>query len=1064
MKYRLCFQWAFICAIVFLLTNPAAKTQTTTTKRGQGMLQDCAAVPLSSRGEFRAAARLTAPNIAFFKDAAVILEYDSIDDVHTVWDSLNYPDKRLQSGHFDWDRILQDLETVIDPANYSFVALYTVNEVTGWIWNGSTTGIAAKNIGSLNSLYSGRPPWNFSGTRANWKYLLEIPHMNSVDFIESQDVNLPNANSTLTLFHEIDHYWGVKITAQSAVGPREWNAATDPVAWLASCCAHWTWVWEEPGMPGIMYSGPSSNKFNAFDLYFMGLMGYNEAKTYTHQVYEEPRSEPPILHEVNLDSLIYALSLAGSGFYEGDGRRIPDLDPTAQNLRTLLVIVKGKADEFTPYQRFLLEQMAEAIPADWQTATWGRSAMSVGIDENGNGAAPYQVILAQPADLGFVPEEVVYLEWDRSPFAASYHLQVSEKPDFSTTIIDDNQLSSTSLDVPSLTEDTPYYWRVRARNATADWVWSEVRSFVRGAVSIEFGIFVDNTADSGPNSLRDAIEQANAYMGPDTIRFAIPLSDPAYTAGSGTWTIYPQNPLPVITDDSLVIDGFSQADFTGQDNNPNGPEIVINGSQSAQNYWGLRINSSANVISHLVINGFGNGPGIELIDAAAKNNTITDCYLGTGASGMAAVPNMQGIYLYQAMKNTIGGTMNDGGNLISGNSNNGIEFFGEQAAENTISGNFIGTDRTGVAALANGSIGIALYAATHDNCVGGLLPGEGNVISGNTNDGMRIGGDGNVILGNFVGTDSSGTVAVGNAWDGIGIWAGKGNKIGGSEAGAGNLVSGNGKLGIYVRTADNIIVGNKVGTDISGKAGFDTKQASGIGVGSGAKNNTVGPDNIVAFNYWGVQVWADSSVQNTITQNAIFSNETIGIMIRDGGNLELAPPVLTSFANGDLQGTAPAGAKVEIFSDAADQGQYYEGFATADATGNFNWQGTARGKYFTATATDAAGNTSAFSAPLQPTTVVEFSSELPQEFSLQQNYPNPFNPETTIAFALPHPAIVTLKIFNLLGNEIATLLQQPLSAGNHKVTFKAENLSSGVYFYHLQAGEFVQTRKMVLLF
>ncbi len=90
-------------------------------------------------------------------------------------------------------------------------------------------------------------------------------------------------------------------------------------------------------------------------------------------------------------------------------------------------------------------------------------------------------------------------------------------------------------------------------------------------------------------------------------------------------------------------------------------------------------------------------------------------------------------------------------------------------------------------------------------------------------------------------------------------------------------------------------------------------------------------------------------------------------------------------------------------------------------------------------------------------------AEHPETFTLAQNYPNPFNPTTTIRFSLGQRQKVTLKVFDLLGREVATLINNQLNAGEHAVTFKAKNLPSGVYVYRLQAGRFVQQRKMILM-
>ncbi|MGB5873397.1 MAG: YCF48-related protein [Bacteroidota bacterium] len=96
-------------------------------------------------------------------------------------------------------------------------------------------------------------------------------------------------------------------------------------------------------------------------------------------------------------------------------------------------------------------------------------------------------------------------------------------------------------------------------------------------------------------------------------------------------------------------------------------------------------------------------------------------------------------------------------------------------------------------------------------------------------------------------------------------------------------------------------------------------------------------------------------------------------------------------------------------------------------------------------------------------TGAEDAEQLPQEYMLLQNYPNPFNPSTTIAFAVPHGGFVTLKVYNLLGEEVATLIAGDHAAGTFKATWDASELPSGVYFYRLMAGDYVQTKKAVLM-
>jgi hypothetical protein len=93
----------------------------------------------------------------------------------------------------------------------------------------------------------------------------------------------------------------------------------------------------------------------------------------------------------------------------------------------------------------------------------------------------------------------------------------------------------------------------------------------------------------------------------------------------------------------------------------------------------------------------------------------------------------------------------------------------------------------------------------------------------------------------------------------------------------------------------------------------------------------------------------------------------------------------------------------------------------------------------------------------------EQTPELPREFTLSQNYPNPFNPTTTIKYDLPIDAHVTLKLYDVLGREVLTLVNEQAKAGYHSTTLDASRLSSGVYFYRIQAGQFSQTKKLILV-
>jgi hypothetical protein len=103
--------------------------------------------------------------------------------------------------------------------------------------------------------------------------------------------------------------------------------------------------------------------------------------------------------------------------------------------------------------------------------------------------------------------------------------------------------------------------------------------------------------------------------------------------------------------------------------------------------------------------------------------------------------------------------------------------------------------------------------------------------------------------------------------------------------------------------------------------------------------------------------------------------------------------------------------------------------------------------------------------PLDPATGVDdnYNPDAVKNLTLKQNYPNPSNTATTICFSVPNREKVTLKIFDLLGNEIATLLDEEISAGEHRIVFELKNLPTGVYFYRIQAGKSIDEKKLVIL-
>ena len=110
-----------------------------------------------------------------------------------------------------------------------------------------------------------------------------------------------------------------------------------------------------------------------------------------------------------------------------------------------------------------------------------------------------------------------------------------------------------------------------------------------------------------------------------------------------------------------------------------------------------------------------------------------------------------------------------------------------------------------------------------------------------------------------------------------------------------------------------------------------------------------------------------------------------------------------------------------------------------------------------------AFNSQTFQSECYNITDIREGENYPEEYLLSQNYPNPFNPTTTIKYQIPDKSYVTLKVFNVIGKEVAKLVNEVKPGGNYEVEFKGSGLTGGVYFYIFKAGKFVQAKKMILL-
>ncbi|HXJ74304.1 MAG TPA: Calx-beta domain-containing protein, partial [Candidatus Dormibacteraeota bacterium] len=276
---------------------------------------------------------------------------------------------------------------------------------------------------------------------------------------------------------------------------------------------------------------------------------------------------------------------------------------------------------------------------------------------------------------------------------------------------------------------------------------------------------------------------------------------------------------------NLIIGNFIGVDDTGTNIAGNGLGILI-GPNCPLNTIGGRDPASRNVIS-------GNRTGGIQISAAASGNVIQGNYIGTDRSGSVSCANgFAGIVVSNCVRNTVGGVRAGDGNLLSGNSGSGLALL-NGAAENQVQGNIIGLTQSGEVALPNARHGIELQEAW-DNTLGGPQPGAANVISGNGESGVRLSGSDsqrNVIQGNRIGLNATGTAALGNGRFGVEIQDGQSITIGGVEPGSGNVISGNAWSGVWLSGQGHVVQGNQIGTDLSGTRAIPNSTGSDGGSG-----------------------------------------------------------------------------------------------------------------------------------------------------------------------------------------------------------------------------------------
>lgn len=581
--------------------------------------------------------------------------------------------------------------------------------------------------------------------------------------------------------------------------------------------------------------------------------------------------------------------------------------------------------------------------------------------------------------------------------------------------------------------------------------WSRFVPSATAAAAPPITFIVFNTNDAGAGSLRQAITSANANPGLDTINFNLPLG--------GSQTLTPGSPLPAITE-AVIIDGYSQFG-TSQNSQADGINanlsVEIDGTNVGVVDPCMTITASGSTVRGLVINRCRIGLRLE----TGGGNTIQGNFFGTDPTGTIELPNTTGIDINESPGNTIGGSTPAARNLISGGNSHGVFIRNAGSTGNAVAGNFIGTNAAGSSALSN-NVGV-LISFANNNTIGGTTTAVRNIISGNTTGiSITASSTGNVVAGNFIGTNPAGTAPAGNS-SGVSIGA-PGNTVGGTTAAARNIISGN-NSGLVLNSGAtlNVVQGNYIGLNALGTAalpnniGLRTQGGAGDnligGTVAGARNvisgnntamfltsltggvntrvegNLIGTDpegtssipnngggvivlsssniiggtaagagNVIANN--GVGVLVDfTALGNSVLGNSMFSNG-IGIDLNGdfptgndagdsdtGGNNLQNYPVLTAATSaggdttigGTLNSTPNSSFRIEFFSSQITgpqgfgEGQTFIGSTTVatDGSGNASFMVntgsfTPTGQFITATATDNTTNdTSEFSAAAQ---------------------------------------------------------------------------------------------------
>lgn len=421
--------------------------------------------------------------------------------------------------------------------------------------------------------------------------------------------------------------------------------------------------------------------------------------------------------------------------------------------------------------------------------------------------------------------------------------------------------------------------------------------------------------DSGPGTLRDAILNANANPGPDTIVFGIAGTD---------FTIDLASPLPAVTQPT-TIDATTQPGFSGV------PIVELNGAGAGASANGLVLSGGSSVVRGLIVNGFS-ANGIVLL--GGSGNVVEGNYIGTNRAGTAAVPNAgDGVLIRGSATNIVGGAAAAARNVISGNGSDGVQIDTAGATSNTILGNYIGTSANGAADVGNTGDGVLVSTAAASTTIGGTAAGQLNVISGNGGSGVEVeagAGANTLVAGNRIGVAAGSLTGIANGGSGVLIGAS-------TTSVSTNIIASNTGDGVLVLSGTgNLVTRNSIHSN--GGLGID------LAPDGATPNDTGDPDT------------GANTLQNRPVITAAAASGS------------------SSVVQGTLNSTPSSTFTIELFSNTAcdpsgfGEGQTFVGqtTVTTDASGNASFSVTVpvnvtTNQSITATATGPGNNTSEFS-------------------------------------------------------------------------------------------------------